>query len=226
MNSAKRLIPALALLTFFRVWAADNFQKLCNETQQVFQDSNQLVIVWWMPTEFWRAAIKDVPQLPGSEKEKIEGILDRYVVFSVIAADIGPIGGINPRPRKQVVENSELKVGGKVIPKLDPSEISGDAQNFFGAMKPMLANMLGQFGQSMEFLFYSSNIDGERLINPSEAGAFSYSVFGKRFDWRLPLGSLLPPKIDPETSEEFPGDFIYNPYTGKKLTEKKRHPDS
>lgn len=34
---------------------------------------------------------------------------------------------------------------------------------------------------------------------------------------QAPLGSLLPPMIDPQTNEEFPGDFLYNPYSGGKL---------
>jgi hypothetical protein len=40
---------------------------------------------------------------------------------------------------------------------------------------------------------------------------------GTEFKFRLPLGSLLPPKFDPNTHEKFPGNYIYSPYTGSKL---------
>ena len=36
--------------------------------------------------------------------------------------------------------------------------------------------------------------------------------------YRLPLGSLFPPAVDPKTGESFPGNYHFNPFTGDKLT--------
>ena len=54
-------------------------------------------------------------------------------------------------------------------------------------------------------------------LDPRKKGSFNYKVGAETYHWRLPLGSLLEPKKDDSTGDEFPGDFLYNPYTGKKL---------
>ena len=40
------------------------------------------------------------------------------------------------------------------------------------------------------------------------------------YRWRLPLGSLLPPRYDAKTGEKFSGNYLYSPFTGKELTTK------
>ena len=44
------------------------------------------------------------------------------------------------------------------------------------------------------------------------------TVAEKVFRYRLPLGSVLPPRFDPNTEETFPGNYNYSPFTGAKLT--------
>jgi hypothetical protein len=58
------------------------------------------------------------------------------------------------------------------------------------------------------------------LNDPLEPGAFQFSVYEQTVHWRKPLASLLPPKLDPKTQEEFPGKYYYNPSTGGKLSVK------
>jgi hypothetical protein len=85
-------------------------------------------------------------------------------------------------------------------------------------IKPLLSGMLGQLGQGMQLVVYPSKLNGQRLIDPKTPGTFQYMLFDQTFKWRLPLGSLLPKKVDPKTKEEFPGNYEFNPYTGGKLT--------
>lgn len=37
------------------------------------------------------------------------------------------------------------------------------------------------------------------------------------FAWRLPLGSLMPATVDAGSGERFPGNSVYDPYTGRRL---------
>ena len=69
-------------------------------------------------------------------------------------------------------------------------------------------------------VFKGKDEKGTRYLNPRKIGKFSVHLKDKSFNWRLPLASLLQPKIDPETKEAFPGDYNYNPYTGNKLINK------
>jgi hypothetical protein len=45
-------------------------------------------------------------------------------------------------------------------------------------------------------------------------------LYDAKFTWRLPLPRLLPAKVDPRTGQEFPGDYLFNPYTGESLVVK------
>ena len=48
----------------------------------------------------------------------------------------------------------------------------------------------------------------------------------KKYDYRLPLGSVLAPRYDPDTGEQFPGNYFFNPYTGTKLVLSKPEPSA
>jgi len=60
------------------------------------------------------------------------------------------------------------------------------------------------------------NKDGQ-ILDAKKEGSFTLTCYGREFSWRLPLGSLLPPKFDPETGESFPGNYHFNPFSGREL---------
>jgi len=217
MKNILRLVLILALS--ISAPGAD-IQKLLHETQRMAHTPKEITMVWWIPTEFWDAVLQNNPQVSAEKRSEFTKVLNAYMVIAVISADVGPMGGINPRSREKIIENAELKVGEITVLPLKKSEISADARNFVDLMKPMMANMLGQFGQGMEFLIYPNPVAGGEKVEASKSGAFIYTMFGHRFDWKLPLGSLLPPKFDAKTKQEFPGDYLFNPYSGEKLSEK------
>lgn len=195
--------------------------KLTQETQQLRQDKSQMDMIWWIPNEFWEASFKANPVItPEQEKEFIK-VVDQYAIFCVMEGTIGAFGGITGTPKDELQAKVSLKVSGTKLSPLDDSELSPDAQNFLQMMKPMFAGMLGQMGQSMEFIvFKGENEDGAKHLNPKSKGSFTLNLGEKEFKWRLPLASLLPPKFDLDTNEEFAGNYIYNPFTGKKLITK------
>lgn len=195
--------------------------KLTQETQQLRQNKSQMDLVWWIPNEFWEASFKANPVItPEQQKEFIE-VVDNYTIFCVLEGTIGTFGGITGTPKDELQSKMSLVVSGTILIPLDSSELSPDAQNFLQMMKPMFAGMLGQMGQSMEFVvFKGKGEDGLKYLNPKSDGSFTLNLGKKEFKWRLPLASLLPPKFDTDTKEEFPGNYIYNPFTGKKLSTK------
>jgi hypothetical protein len=199
-------------------------QALIQDTQRMAREPSRLTLVWWIPTEFWDATLRVSPNVTEETRTRISGTMDDYLVFLVISADVGPLGGITPRDRAAIDANTALLVDGKAIAPVEKRKLSADAQNFVAMMQPALANMLGQIGQGIEVILYPNPAKGARKISASGPGALAYTAFGNRFDWRLPLGSLLPPKFDEKTRQSFPGDYIYNPYTGEKLSETSADP--
>jgi hypothetical protein len=91
----------------------------------------------------------------------------------------------------------------------------GNSEN---VMKPVFANMMGQFGQNTIFVvFPGKGADGDQLIDPYKEGQLSFVENGHSFSWRLPLGSLLPDETCPKCGEVLPGNYKFCPYDGTKL---------
>jgi hypothetical protein len=206
-----------ALAIAIETSGAPDVQKLVQETQRTKHESSELVMVWWIPTEFWSLTLQNQPGMSEQQRSAFTKVLQDYTLFAVIASDTGAFGGLTPRGRSTILENIKFEVGSHVVPPLSASEISADATNFMLMMRPIMASMLGQLGESMEFVFYPNT--GKSLINADKEGSFAFTAFGEKHEWRLPLGSLLPEKIDPATGEKFPGNFRYNPFTGSKLAD-------
>jgi hypothetical protein len=146
------------------------------------------------------------------------------MIFSVIRARTLIGGGLGEAPtREDLLKNAKLEIGGSVVEPLAPDSLTPAAQAMLAAFKPALGRIAGQVGQSMQILVYPARKDGKLLLDPTAPGSFKYTVYDKIFTWRLPLGSLLPPRFDPKTHEQFPGNFEFNPYTGGKLSANDGH---
>jgi hypothetical protein len=174
--------------------------------------------VWWIPTEFWDESLKTSAKVTDAQRREIHRVLDDYSVFVVVGAKLGPFGGLTSAGKDEILKNIEFRMGTNVFKPLPKSAISDDASNFIDMMKPMMAGMLGQFGKSMEFVVYSNKRAGKKILSAKDNGQFDYKLFDQTFHWKLPLPALLPDKVDPETGDTFPSDYVFNPYTGKKLT--------
>jgi hypothetical protein len=81
--------------------------------------------------------------------------------------------------------------------------------------------MMGAMGQHLEILVFPS-VDkaGHPIADPKSDGSLTVHLGNIALHYRLPLGSILPPSVDPKTGESFPGNYHFNPYTGDKLVER------
>lgn len=214
----KRILFSLAIAFLSLSARSADIQKVIQDTQRIAQEPSRLTLVWWIPTEFWNVVRQNYPKVTDEAHAQLTKAMDDYLVFVVVCADVGPLGGMLPKDRAAIEANTTLSVGGKVIAPLTKDTMSADVLNFVTIMKPMMANMLGQFGQGMEFLVYPNSPKGGEKISAVKPGSFSYTAFGHRYDWKLPIGSLLPPKMNEKTKQVFPGDYLFDPYTGEKLS--------
>ena len=132
--------------------------------------------------------------------------------------DRAGLSGRRSSVSQNLVSNARLEIAGKQIAAVAPDQVPAGMQAMLGALKPMLSNLLGQFGKSMELIIYPGVAENKKLIDSLKPGTFEFSLYDQTFHWRTPLASLLPKKIDRRTKEEFPGNYEYNPYTGDKLS--------
>lgn len=69
------------------------------------------------------------------------------------------------------------------------------------------------------FLFPAVGKDNQKIADAKKAGSFAVNIGKLEYKWRLPLGSVVPPKICPKCGEKLSGAYTYCPYDGTKLPE-------
>lgn len=196
---------------------------LIRETQKMSPKANEIRLAWWIPVEYWEACLSQNPMMTPEQIDQVVKVVSPYTLLAVVEGDVGPFGGIAFKDEATV--RSRVKLRDKdesAYSPLKPDKISPDASNLLAAMKPILANAMGPLGKNMHFfLFPAKDEKGRRIADAKKKGSFSVLVGEKKYKWRLPLGSLLPPKTCPECAEKLSGAFKFCPYDGTKLTETK-----
>ncbi|MGB0372670.1 MAG: hypothetical protein ACPGN3_15155 [Opitutales bacterium] len=207
-----------ALLTFTTSMFGVSVDAFISDTQRMKSEAQSMKLVWWVPLEYWKVSLSSNPSISEAQKEEMYALLEDYQALIVVDATIGIMGGFTPVSRKLIEESLVFKIGETPIKQIEGSDLPSDVNNLFNViLKPVFTQMLGQMGAGMEIFVYPAKNNSKLLADPFSEGAISVSLTGDDFEWKLPLPSLLPPKIDPESGDVFPGDFIFNPYTGKKL---------
>jgi hypothetical protein len=222
VETASRLIIALHFLLLVGYsYGQDriDLQMLVQETQKMSQDSKEMTLVWWLPEQFWLASLAQHPTVSKAMTDQFVETIRPYTMIAVIDGKMGAFGGVTYTSEATVRTNTKLEdaVGRSYAP-LREDKVDADTKNLMQMMKPVLVNMLGPMGQNMHFILFQSKDKGDRSIADAKRdGSFKVIVGSKEFKFRLPLGSVLPPKYDPKTGEKFPGNYNYNPFTGSKL---------
>jgi hypothetical protein len=221
---------ALALLTVACSspgWALD-VRELAIETQRTERTANTFRMIWWIPREYWEELLNSQPNYPPQACVAFLQAMDPYVIFAVIDGQLSPTGRIMSIPRDHIVSSMKMMVDGLEGRKpLSEREVSSDTTNLLATMKAQFGVALGQAGQALEFvLFDGRDMQQKPLIASRRPGKLTIIYRDKRYSWRLPLGSFLPKRIDPKTGEEFPGNFVFNPFTGSKLTTEGAEPSA
>ena len=213
-------LVVFALAALFNNAFATDIQSLVQETQRSSSADQHLTMAWWIPQEFWQASLSNNPNITADARAQLLNALDDYQLFVLVHAKIGAAGITDAQSKDELVSHAQFVVAGKNIDPIPADKLPPSTQAVLGSLKPALVGMLGAMGQSMQIIVYPSKRDGVRLIDTAKASTFQYTLYDQTFQWRMPLASLLPKKIDPKTNEEFPGNYEYNPYTGGKLTTK------
>jgi hypothetical protein len=180
--------------------------------------NGKLDMVWWIPTEFWEASFKRSGTVPQRQREEMIATIDNYIIVAAIEGSVDSLGAMTSTSKEDMEKRVLLLVGKERLTTIPESELTPGARNFIQIMKPIITNMLGQMGQGLHMVaFKSKDENGKPFVDPKLPGQISIKVGDKSFDFRLPLATLLPARVDAESGERFPGSYNFNPFTGKKL---------
>lgn len=193
---------------------------LIEETQKSSPAKDDLTIVWWIPTDFWRIALEQ----EGMKKPEINeliGILNPYTIVAVVDGKIGQTGKITYRPESVVRSTVRIvdSAGTEYVP-LTAEKIGPGINTVMATIKPIIATALGPLGSNFHFVILpGQNAGGSDIVNAARPGAFTVRVGpGRDFTWRLPLASLVPQKTCPVDGEKMSGNWIFCPFHGRELT--------
>ena len=203
--------------------AAGDPQAMIKETQQVINQDNRLTFVWWTPWQFWQLSFEKGGQLTPQAIDGFLKVIRPYTIFLIADGKMGPGAALTyfdeATLRKSIVATDPAK---KTYAPIELDKLDPDLKNFLQMMGPVLTNMLGQFGTNMHFVvFKTGTAQGTNAVDVEKEGKFVVSVGDRTFAFHLPLASLLPPRFDANTGEQFPGNYQFNPFTGDKLGNQK-----
>ncbi len=200
----------------FGVAQAASVEELARETQKTSSAGGQITMVWWMPAQFWEESMKANPGVPEAARAQVLAALADYTIVTMVRATSGPMGLADAQPKAELLKNARVEYNGKVLEPVPAEQVSAPAQLLLAQLKPAMAAMVGQVGQGMEFIVYPSKVDG-KPIDPTQPGSLNVKLYEQSFSIRLPLGALLPARVDARSGEQFPGNYQFNPFTGDKL---------
>jgi len=192
---------------------------LVQETQKMSDNSDEMTLIWWIPEEFWQASFDQDPSVTATQAEEFIKVLRPYLLIVVADGKVGNFGGITYKSETTIRNNIQIIDNqGTNFRPLAEDNVNADTKNFLSMMKPVFVNMLGPMGQNMHFfLFPAKNKTGQNIASAMKVGDFSVKLDEREFKWRLPLGSLLPPKVCPVDGEKMNGAWKFCPWHGVEL---------
>ena len=171
----------------------------------------------WFPYNFWQLIWEKANINPDLIRE-ISNEMSNYLMFAVV--DYTVSGTNISFKSEEVIRKSILLIdSSKVMYRpLEEKDITPNAARLMGAIQPMMAQLLGQFGEGMRiFLFDAKKINGKPAIDIATPNRFSLRWDQTTLKWNMPFASILPAKHCPADGEEMKGNWTYCPFHGLKL---------
>jgi hypothetical protein len=199
-----------------------DFPAVAKEVMKMQKHGDSMVIVLWLPPEYFASALDGNPRLTAAQKDETAKMLSPYSIIAVVDSTVGAFGSMTYKSEADLRKETCLidDKGNKKEP-LDENDISDDAKVFLGAFTPAVANVIGPMGKNMHvYLFPAKDDEGKSLYEAKGKGQFRVNVGKNEFRWRLPLGSLLAPKKCVKCKEECSGAYDFCPWCGERLKAK------
>ena len=194
-----------------------DIEALLGDIQKVSSNLEVADLVWWLPIEYFQA----MGQEPADEMSfrDLEEALSPYTLVAVQWGRLLPSGHIT------WIDSSRLRKGvalvdadGKEYRPYPDEDVSDVARSVVEGMKQAFTAADPEGGPNLYFFFFPANtVSGRRIADPRQEGSFSIRMEKVTYEWRLPLGSFLPPRKCPVDGEQMPGNWRFCPWHGKEL---------
>jgi hypothetical protein len=196
-----------------------DIQALTQDIQKIRKEAESLTLALWLPPQYWKATLAGNAQVSEAAKDKIVETIRPYVIIAVADAKVGLLGTMTFTPEADIREKARLvDAKGNAYEPLAEADIQPAARGMLRMMKPIWAANMGAIGQNMQVLvFPATDKAGAQIADATAKGSLVLKFDGNEYRWKLPLGSLLPPKFCPDCKEKCSGAWDFCPYCGKRL---------
>jgi hypothetical protein len=190
---------------------------ISQETHRSHRAGRRIVSFWWLPVEYWVAAARELRK-PENELERIDTLLEGYVILGMVDADVSADGTLRFATLEDANDRLVLLRNGretKPVSRLDPK---------VGATLPELSYFmtasLGPMAQGLRLVLLPNiDDDGRPVVSGSGTGeiAARYLADGAEpvsLRWRAPLTSVVGPRRCPKGGEELEASWGYCPWHG------------
>jgi hypothetical protein len=141
-------------------------------------------------------------------------------VIAVVDGKFGPFGDATYKSETEVRDNIQLlDAKGNSYSPLGDDDVQTSTKSVVAGMKPVMAGALGPMGKNLHILMFPvADGNGQPIADPKSKSSFSVKLGKDEFRWKLPLGSLLPPKHCTKCKEKCSGAWDFCPWCGTKLS--------
>ena len=232
----KKLCIAFAILTMVaahsnaiekKLLKDINTSSMTAETQVTAKggSENHVSLVWWIPSEFWKAVLSKDVSLAEMQKTAMIEVLANVSLVAVVQADISAMGSFKYYSKDEIGKNMVLSFvdsKGKKE-KLSPlQKINPDLELVLGQFKPILESAMGNLGSNMHFyVFNDKSQTSTRILDPYQKGQIDVQLASKDktlldASIELPLNSLFIPRKC-SNGKDAHVSWNYCHWTGQKL---------
>lgn len=216
----------LLILCWFGLFVGHSYGQVKSEKVDLMEMVQDLLItkktnenmtqVLWLPLEYWELALADIQYADEGTKQEILRIFNDYTIFSVVNVSVTSQGFVeNPSVISFTGTDNET------YKPIKAEDLPNDVNYLLEGIRPLLANMLGQFGEKMQLnIFKNTNSKGNPIAGTLQKGQITVAVNDEEFVYRLPLSAMVAKKTCPKDNELLNGNWEYCPWHGKKLIEK------
>jgi len=209
-----------SLLSFGQDKKDVNVDDFIQAIQKTHEAGDTMKMVFWFPTEFWEIVNRDAPDYDSMGVKLLESMVEDYMIFAVVDGYFTADGGEFKTDAEMRKVISLVDQKNKVYRPLSETQVPDMLNQVMSAMKPMLTNMLGNFGKGFNFYYFDvKDANGNNPIQASEKGAFTVQLNHQSFKWDLPLAAYLPAKTCPVDKKKMNTEWSYCPFHGNKLVQ-------
>jgi len=160
-------------------------------------------VALWIPVNFW-SIVTDKMNLPAERIAAINDEMKKYMMVCVVDYTLEQQTGITFKTEDEIRKTIKIiDSSGTEYSPLNNEDVTPLASDILNSFKPVLAQLLGQFGKGMGvFLFKQKMSMGQPAIDITKKNRFMLTWDAVKMDWKLPFVSTLAPKHCPVDHEQ------------------------